>query len=428
MKKHNIIMCAYYFPPTHSVAVLRNYTFAQHFNDLGHKVHVITPRLAAKASKDTSFKDISSISKHSIFKFDYRSFIPWFNRSGNIHLTDAQRRKPWKQWVIKLINTIPFNFLIGEGGLIYILMGYRKGKALIQASGTAPILFSSFRPYADHYICWLLKKRFPECKWIADFRDLHVDPLYKHVLNPEKQERKNKKILAHADEIITVSEGLAVSLRRLHERVSVIENPVRPYDIETLPDKYEKFTVSYTGSLYGEERDPSMLFEAIKHLNDQKLIDKSTFQLIYAGKDEMAMRSFAVKYNVLQYLVSEGFVERSAAVELQQKAHVNLLLTSSIPEMRGILTGKLFEYLSDYNPILTIINGDRDWIFDELYERFDLGCLVYMTENHAEKLANYLKELFLKWQSQEALINMDMRKKVQQHYSWTDKLEPLLSD
>lgn len=421
-------MCAYYFPPTHSVAVLRNYTFAQHFSELGYKVHVITPRLAAKASKDTSFKDIPSLSIYHIFKFDYRSLIPWLSRSGNIHLTDAQRRKPWKQWVIKWINTIPFNFVIGEGGLLYILNGYRKGKALIQASDKAPVLFSSFRPYADHYICWLLKKRFPKCKWIADFRDLHVDPLYKHVLNPEKQERKNKQILARANKVVTVSEGLAVSLRRVHDRVSVIENPVRPYDLAALPKKFEKFTVSYTGSLYGDERDPSMFFEAIQLLDEQQLIDTSTFQLCYAGKDEGAMQSFADRYNVRKYLVSKGFVERSVAIELQQKAHVNLLLTSSIPEMRGILTGKLFEYLSDYSPIITIINGDQDWIFNDLYEQFDLGCLVYMTENDLGKLTDYLKVLLSKWQNQESLIDLEMRKKVQNHFSWADKLESLLSD
>lgn len=420
-----IIQFSYYYPPTHSVAVLRNYTFSQYFNNLDQDVHVVTPKLSASASKDHSLSELEGIKVHHVMKLDYRTFIPLFNKSGNIHLTDDQRRSNWKQWIIKFINTIPFNFFIGEGGPIYILNGYLLGRKLIQESKEPITLFSSFRPYADHYICWLLKRSFPQCKWIADFRDLHVDPLYKHVLNPKRQEKRNQNLLTKADVVTTVSEGLAVSLRRIHNNVKVLENPVRPLDTTSLPEKYEKFTISYTGSLYGNERDPTLIFKAIKQLHDRKLIDISSFQFLYAGKDEAAIKKFALQFGVDKYLDSIGFVTRAEALELQQKSHINLLLTSSIPEMRGILTGKLFEYLSDYNPIVTIINGDEDWIFEDLYNSFEIGYLTYHL-NSIEGLITYLINMLKTWEEGERLQNLSEREKVQERYCWKGKIEALV--
>ncbi|NNF21732.1 MAG: hypothetical protein HKN67_07305 [Saprospiraceae bacterium] len=426
-KPIQIIQVSYYYPPIHSIAVNRTFTLSKALSDIYGEVNIITQQIDARASKDQTFNIPQSINVVRVPKFDYRNIITMFSKSGNIHLSDDQRRNWFSQFIIKVINTIPFNFFLGEGGLWYILKGYAKAKRLVKPGRTTMVI-SSFRPYADHYIGWLLKRRFKNLIWIADFRDLHVDPLYKQVFFPMWQKRLNKRILKASDLVLTVSEGLAQSLLKILLNVRVLHNPVTATTITQNEDKYNLFTISYVGSLYGEERDPTIFIRSLFLLLNERIISPDNFQFIYAGKDETRMRAMFKKENVDQIFISKGFVSRDESLVIQQKSHVNLLLTSSIAEMPGILTGKLFEYLSGFNPIITLINGERDPIFEKIYRKFKLGNLVYNSEIQSVKqLAVYIKELIEKYQINLPLLDLNSRYLAQQEYSW-DKMIPALFD
>ena len=68
------------------------------------------------------------------------------------------------------------------------LTDYLKNNPVDAVISTGP-------PHSMHLIAMGLKKNFPALPWIADFRDLHVDPVRKDLILIGLQRYFNKKIL-----------------------------------------------------------------------------------------------------------------------------------------------------------------------------------------------------------------------------------------
>jgi hypothetical protein len=106
----------------------------------------------------------------------------------------------------------------------------------------------------------------------------------------------------------------------------------------------------YTGAVYSGKRDPSPLFEALEQNED---IRKSIHVDFY-GNDLGYIDFLVKKYNLFDCVHINGSVSREAALKYQQEASVLLLLTWDNPKEKGVLTGKLFEYIGSSKPILLI--------------------------------------------------------------------------
>lgn len=291
----------------------------------------------------------------------------------------------WK-FGVKLIHTYPFNLMKGEGGSQYIKAGVEAGTAFLQEHPDA-IIYSSFRPYADHAIAAKLKAKFPKTLWIADFRDADVDPLYKLYLNKTWQESFNKRILRQAEIVTTVSDGVTTMLSKYHDNVHTVPTGVvlRPEQ-----DKYPKYTIAYTGSLYGKHRDPRPLMAAIAILARQKPLVKDTFQLIYAGKDGAQFMDYARQSGIEALVVNHGVIPMQEALLIQSRAHLNLLMTTATEEYKGILTGKLFEYIGANTPILALVNGVNDEELNNLFSKYQLGHVHYTDLDHIHELDKWV--------------------------------------
>jgi hypothetical protein len=149
-------MIAYWFPPLKTVT-LRSYYLYREWTKHFKKVTVITTYNRTKLPNEAApviEEDIETITT-----FDYRtvsSLLP----SPKTHYSKTYRKQFSVRFFIRLLDSFPFNVLIGEGGFLYILFGYFKAVQLTKKQQPT-YLYSSFRPYADHLIAWLLKKKFP---------------------------------------------------------------------------------------------------------------------------------------------------------------------------------------------------------------------------------------------------------------------------
>ena len=118
-------------------------------------------------------------------------------------------------------------------------------------------------------------KKILGCPWIADFRDLWTQNLgeQKHSSQPLRV-RLEKKTLAGADVLVTVSEPWA---RRLRERYSAkpiytVANGFDPDDFRQRPSELTKsFSITYAGVFYNGKRDPRLLFEVLRELIQEQI-------------------------------------------------------------------------------------------------------------------------------------------------------------
>ncbi len=350
---------------------------------------------------------------------DYRSSG---RQTNSNHFSESKKQSWFRQLAIKAINSFPFLPIVGEGGRQYITTGIKEGRKFLNQNPKA-IIYSSFRPYADHLIAHKLKKEFPNCLWIADFRDLHLDPLYKHFIFEKRQIEVNKRILNQADLVTTVSEGLALHLRKLSQRVHVLQAGIEEY----LPkEAYSKFTISYTGSLFLNERDPKPLFKAISALLKESKLDPQYCQIVYAGKDGPIVSAQIEEYNLQEIFINKEMVTRDEALHIQQKSHLNLLLTASSQEYSGILTGKFYEYLAAGRKILLIIKGNMDEEFKSLFDRDNLGYIYYTKKNNIKGLKASILEEYQHWQKFQKAKCLDMEN-IKNNYSWQSSFNQMIA-
>ena len=159
----------------------------------------------------------------------------------------------------------------------------------------------------------------------------------------------------------------------------------------------KKFTIGYTGSMYGDERNPQLLLEIIKELVSENVLTIHNFQLVYAGKDTQLWLDWMNRFDLTVYFTSHGLVSLQEAQRIQATSHINLLLTTATPTWTGVMTGKFYEYLAAQQPILILINGTQDIEFETIMTHLNAGCVAYNERSHDE-LRGFILEKFVQFQ------------------------------
>ena len=111
--------------------------------------------------------------------------------------------------------------------------------------------------------------------------------------------------------------------------------------------------VSYIG-LLPKQSNPKLLFKVLKALCDQDAAFKNDLELNFVG-DISAEIKVAIEANTLAGNTNfVGYISHQKAIAYQNKSQVLLLLIPNVKNNKGILTGKLFEYLNAKRPIIAI--------------------------------------------------------------------------
>lgn len=360
------------YPPRQRVGALRTFSFARGFADAGHEVSVLTtakrldqgglevhdPRVRVvelpwrcgpiidrlRASCEVSPEvHVPGRGKGFLGRLKERTGV--FSSARMPDLTDGWV-EPARQWG--------------------------------RANGPFDVMLTSSGPYTAHLVGLKLR----ECArlWIADFRDLWTDNhsfpgLYPFTVRERMLERR---VLAQADIVTTVSEPLAEQLRHLGARqVEVIYNGHFEREIEPVPPE-RAFPgdglrrIVYTGSIYPRQQDCGPIFAALASLGEQA----RRFRVVVAGSGQPHWQSVAERHGVAHLLEHRGPVPRPMALAMQRDADA-LLAVEFAGTSDGVLSGKIFEYLASRAPI--IVTGPRGCV-GELVEQAGRGVAVETTE------------------------------------------------
>ncbi len=393
-----LLIIAYKFPPVRSIGAIRNYNVAREFSRHFQKVKVLTTRNRSFLSEQP-LPCYTSFDTDTAFTLDYRALTHLFTHKQRLFTGDINERG-LLSFLAKLKDSFPFNLLLDEGALAYILSATWRAYRIMKEEDVQ-YLYSSFRPYADHIVAWILKNLFPRAHWIADFRDPHVDLNRNNVFFPGLQHWFNRCIIARADTVTTVSQGLADYLGRYGKTVVVLRNGINP-SLNRMGghNRPDKFTIAYTGSIYRDKQTPEPLLATLRALLDAEKISPEKIRLRYTGKDKPIWDKLMMDYGLAGISGSTGIVPLEQSIEIQNSSHINLLLSWSGPYIKGILTGKLYEYLAAGKPILAIINGSRDEEMEGILQGLDAGKVFYTPANGAEAraLASFVLSNYSHWE------------------------------
>jgi glycosyltransferase involved in cell wall biosynthesis len=223
-----------------------------------------------------------------------------------------------------------------------------------------------------HLIALGLKQRLG-VKWVADFRDpwTNIDyfsdlPLTTRSL--KKHRKLERDVLINADEVVVVGSQMQEEFEQLSSRkVQVITNGFDEADFpeqSAEPDQY--FTITHIGTI-PPNRNCEFLWQAMGSLiiSNKAFASKLSIQLV--GTIDKSVRDQLEKYGLNDYCTFFGYLDHTTSVQLMQRSQVLLLLVNNTPNAKGILTGKVFEYLAAQRPIIAIgpLGGDVDNLLKE---------------------------------------------------------------
>jgi glycosyltransferase involved in cell wall biosynthesis len=254
------------------------------------------------------------------------------------------------------------------------------------------VVVSSAGPYTAHLVARALKREGRTACWVADFRDLWTqNHLYRGLFPFTLKERlEEDRCLREADLLVTVTEELAAKLRtRTARPVEVIYNGYDPESL-TLLTRAPFFPADgvrrlvYSGTYYPQGQDPTPLLRALKGLRDRQADLPQRLALVVAGWSGPLWRDLARQHGVADLLQILGVLPHEETLRLERDATA-LVLLDWHDARQGIMTGKVFEYLSAPGPILTI-GGAADSTLGQMIRRAGRGFHLGNDEEHIARV------------------------------------------
>jgi glycosyltransferase involved in cell wall biosynthesis len=367
MKK--VLIISYYWPPSGGGGVMRWLKMSKFLPELGWQPIIYTPE-----NPDPSVIDESLLQEIHPETIEIKTPI-WEPYDLYRKLTGKKSGAKFKagyiseasegSWKSKLSVFIRGNFLIPDPRIFWVspsigfLTKYLKENHVDLIVSTGP-------PHSMHLIALKLRKIF-DIPWIADFRDPWTDIDFYHKLKltwlaDRKHRQLEKKVLSKADHVVTVSPGCAEGLEKIaHRKIEVITNGYDPSDYEfEKPDLDKTFTIAHFGA-FNKDRNPASLWLAMKELTAENPDFKNLLRIKLFGQTDVSIINDIEKNNLTGNLVLiEHLPHRKGLVELS-KSQVLLLPLNNAPNVKGILTGKMFEYIALQRPILALGPTDADF-------------------------------------------------------------------
>jgi len=207
------------------------------------------------------------------------------------------------------------------------------------------------------------------------------------------EKRLELKTLLTADALVTVSSPTAEKLGMLHKgkRVYAITHG---FDPEKMSDGKanltSKFTITYTGQIY-TRHDPSKLLAALKNLISEKAIDPNDVDARFYGPENELLAKKIEDYGLSSVVRQFGIVPREISFEKQRESQILLLLKWEDPRERGLISGKVFEYLAARRPILA--TGGTDDVVKELLNETNTG----IDAKTVEDIKSALRKLYTEY-------------------------------
>ena len=227
-------------------------------------------------------------------------------------------------------------------------------------------IISSGPPHSTHLIALGIKK-LNKIPWLADFRDpwTNID-FYKDLKLSKWADIKHKKleknVLSKADIVLTIGNQLKDELQELGAKnVEVIENGFDEEDFKIKDSNSldSKFTIAHIGS-FSPSRNHHILWKVLKEIVIENNDFSNKLQIKLIGNVDYSVNNSIKDFNLEKYVKMFSYLPHNQVISQQKSSKVLLLLVNNTPNSKGIITGKIFEYMASNRPILVIGPEDGD--------------------------------------------------------------------
>ena len=380
-----ILLVTMYFPPAGGGGVQRPLKFAKHLPALGIETHVLAPDDPKWVHRDEDLVPPTQAWVHRARYLGPKGRRPADELHGTLGLERASRQA----------RLFARRLLVPDENVSWNLTAIPAAVRIARREEIDAVVTTS--PPGSVHLVGAAVKRATGARWVADLRDSLVAHPHRRaesmaVRAKEKTEAGVARLVArYADAIVTVSEAISGEAEawRPAGRVVTIANGCDFDDfagLEYRPGK--RFRITHTGSFFGR-RDPRPFLTALAESETDAVAR-------FVGDFRPADSEWAEGLGLGDRLELHPYGSRRLALELQRDSEALLLL---IPEAggrgRGVLSGKVFEYLAAERPILAAVppNGAAAELIRET------GAGIVAPPDDVEALRAALESLESRWRA-----------------------------
>ena len=396
-----VLIITYYWPPSGGSGVQRWLKMSKYLPEYGWQPVIYTTENAEYPIIDhTLEKDVCPeaevIRRPIVEPYSlYKKFLGIKQEKVQVGFASESKKIGWKE---KLSVWIRGNCFIPDARRWWVNPSVRYLTSYLNEHPVDAII-STGPPHSMHLIAMKLKKA-TGLTWIADFRDPWTeidfyDELHLTHWADRKQHQLEHQVLTQADRVVTIGWDCARGLGRLGNRnVRVVPNG---YDWElegtqTAAPLSQEFTLTHLG-VVTPSRNAPQLWAALKELKEEDAEFGKKLKIKLVGQVDQSVTEHLNAMGLRDNTEITPYIPHGEVLPIQQSSQVLLLLINNTPNAKGILTGKLFEYLASGRPILCI--GPEDGDAARVISETKSGVTVGFEDK--EKMKEAIKGFYLKY-------------------------------
>lgn len=363
MDNKKVLIITYYWPPAGGAGVQRWLKFVKYLPEFGWNPVIYTVDNGEFPVFDHSLEkevpdSVNVIRKEIIEPYNwYKKFIGQKKEEKiNAGFLAGQKKSEKKENLAKWIRG---NLFIPDARRFWIRPSIKYLLAYLKKN-PIDIIISTGPPHSMHMIAMGLKKK-TKIPWIADFRDPWTKIDFYNELKLTKwadlkHHRLEKEVVQSADVVLSINQMMKEDYENMGAMQSLyLPNGFDPSDFpkNTNMEEGSKFRIVYIGSI-NQDRNPEFFWKTIKELTDQDPSFARDLEIELIGKTDYSVKKLIENYQLGPYVSITDYLPHNKIFLAQKRASILLLLINRTPHAKGILTGKMFEYLASGRAILAI--------------------------------------------------------------------------
>ncbi len=374
-----VLLVTLYFPPAGGGGVQRPLKLAQYLPALGIETHVLAPDDPKWVHRDPDLRVPTQAWVHRVRYVGPKARKP----TEELAATDGIER------ALLQARVTARRLLVPDASVTWNLTAIPAAIRIVRREGIDVVMTTS-PPGSIHFVGAAVKQA-TGTRWLADLRDPLVANQQRRAdtaatrARQAANEQLARLVARRADAISCVSDAIAEEVRGLDPRgiVRTIANGCDFDDFAGLEYRpAPRFRITHAGSFFGK-RDPRPFLQA---LHDSGVDAVARFVGDFRGSD----REWAGTLGLGDRLELIPYAPRLESLRLQRDSEALLLLIPNAEGRgRGVLSGKVFEYLAAGRPILAVVPPDG--AAAELIRETNAGVVV--APDDVEGIGSALREL-----------------------------------
>lgn len=404
MEQKKILIITYYWPPAGGPGVQRWLKFAKYLPDFGWKPIIYTPENPSYPLMDeTLMKDVPEnieIVRTKIWEpYQLAEKLNKSNKKFKAGQFDVGKNQSWKS---RLSIWVRGNFFIPDARVFWVKPSVKFLEKYLEENKIDTIVTSG-PPHSLHLIGLGLKNKLPHLKWIADFRDPWTEiSYYKHLKltksSDEKHRQQESAVFKNADITLATSYTDADNFRKAGANAVCITNGFDESDANKKTaeekDTNKTFVLSYIGVLE-QLRNPENLWMILDELVKENSEFAKNFSLKFVGRIDDKILHTLESSSLKNHILNLGYLSHGKAVEEMQTSEMLLITNFPNESSKGIIPGKIFEYLASGKQILSFGPDQAD--VDKILEETQAG--KHFSYNDSETVKRFILEKFELWKN-----------------------------